>query len=222
MLDISGHSVGQGTRVVPEGDPLKQKAVLLREGFSNEEVRGAYQAWNFTDGAPHSETDISILKRWKSAREAFDHLEEGYESESEVATQTLYDKFHDFTIPPNSNPIEALHALEDTNNQMSEKGMEIPDTFLHARFVRALHDEYGHVKVMLQAMKNRDRAEIIVWSAHGAPPCPRRSGRSGRLGRPSKRSFRAKDAAGVVRDEVVAAIEGEPRAVATAEAAARV
>ncbi|CAN0078075.1 unnamed protein product, partial [Ascophyllum nodosum] len=107
---------GQGTRMVPEGDSLKQKAVLLRESFSNEEVRGAYQAWNFTDGAPQSETDISILKRWKSAREAFDHLEEGYESENEVATQTLYDKFHDFTIPPNSNPIEALHALEDTNN----------------------------------------------------------------------------------------------------------
>ena len=48
MLDISDHSVGQGMQImvpVGEGDPLKQKAVLLREGFSNEEIRGAYQAW---------------------------------------------------------------------------------------------------------------------------------------------------------------------------------
>ena len=51
MLDISGHFVGQGTRAVPVGDPLKQRAVLLRECFSSEETRGAYQAWNFIDGA---------------------------------------------------------------------------------------------------------------------------------------------------------------------------
>ena len=38
MLDISGHFVGQGTRVVPVGDPLKQKVVILREGFSSEEI----------------------------------------------------------------------------------------------------------------------------------------------------------------------------------------
>ena len=66
MLDISGHFVGQGIRVVPVGDPLKQKAVLLRESFSSEEIRGAYQAWNLSDGALQSEADISILKRVKS------------------------------------------------------------------------------------------------------------------------------------------------------------
>ena len=66
-----------------------------------------------------------------------------------MVTQKLYDKFHDFTIPPNSNPIEALHALKDTNNQMAEKGMGIPDTVLLARFFRALLDEYDHVKATL-------------------------------------------------------------------------
>ena len=34
MLDISDHFVGQRVREVPVGDPPKQKAVLLREGFS--------------------------------------------------------------------------------------------------------------------------------------------------------------------------------------------
>ena len=105
--------------------------------------------------------DRSILKRCKSPREPFDHLEKWYDSESEVATQKLYDKFHGFTIPPNGNPIEAVYAIEDTNNQMTEKGMEIPDTFLPAHFVRALPEEYGPVKATLQAMKNRDWAEII-------------------------------------------------------------
>ena len=33
MLDISDHFVGQRVRTVPVGDPLKQKAVLLREFF---------------------------------------------------------------------------------------------------------------------------------------------------------------------------------------------
>ena len=33
MLDISDPFVGQRVPAVPVGDPLKQKAVLLREGF---------------------------------------------------------------------------------------------------------------------------------------------------------------------------------------------
>ena len=96
----------------------------------------------------------------QDTKRSFDHLEKWYDPESEVATQKIYDEFHDFTIPPNDNPVEPLHTLKDTNNQMTEKGMGIPDT-LHARFVRALPDEYDHVKATLQAMKNRDQAEII-------------------------------------------------------------
>ena len=74
MLNISGHFVDQGTRVVPVEDPLKQRAVLLREVFLSNKIRGLYQAWNFTDRALPSEVDRSILKRCKSPREAFDHL----------------------------------------------------------------------------------------------------------------------------------------------------
>ena len=150
------------------------------------------------------------MKRLKSPREAFGQLAKCYDPKSEVATQKLYDKFHDFTIPPSSNPTEALHALESTNNQMAEKGMGIPDTFLHARFVRVLPDECGQVKATLQRMKNRDRAEIIRMVGSGRP------------GRPSKRSSRAKAAAGGVHDDVVAAVAGKPRAAAVAGATARV
>ena len=93
-----------------------------------------------------------------------------------MAIHKLHDKFHDFIISPNNNPIEALHALEDMNNKMTEKGMGIPKAFLYARFVRALPGEHGHVKTTLQATKNRDRPRSSVWSARGTPPCPRRRG----------------------------------------------
>ena len=55
---------------------------------------------------------------------------------------------------------------------MAYRGMGIPDTFLHARFDRALPDEYGHVKATLQAIKNRDPAEIIrnVGTQHSTLP----------------------------------------------------
>ena len=52
--------------MVPEENPLKQKAVLLREGFSREPIKETYQAWNFVDGVLQSEADALILKRWKS------------------------------------------------------------------------------------------------------------------------------------------------------------
>ena len=55
MLDIPGHLKGQEIRVVPVGDPLKQKAVMLREGSSSEDIKRVYQAWNFIDGALQSE-----------------------------------------------------------------------------------------------------------------------------------------------------------------------
>ena len=60
--------------------------------------------------------------------------------------------------------------------------MKIPDTFLHARFDRALPDEYGHVKATLQAMKNRDRAEIIrmVGTRYSTLPQKKGSQRSSR------------------------------------------
>ena len=177
MLDITDHFVGQGMRAVPVGDPLKQKAVMLQEGFSNEEIKGAYQAWNFIDAALQSDSDRSILKRCKSPREVFERLEKWHDPDSEVATQRLYDKFHEFTIPPHSDPIAALHDLEDTNNQMHEKGIgRIPDAVVHARFVRALPDEYSLVKETLQAMKNRDRDEIIRMVSTRHSNLPRKNG----------------------------------------------
>ena len=123
------------------------------------------------------------MKRCESLKGAFGHIEKWYDSESEVATVKLYYKFHDFTIPLNSNPVGALHALEDTNNEMAEKGMGIPDTFLHVRFALALSDEYGHVKATLQAMKDRDRAEIIrtVGTRYSTMPQKKGSQRSFRL-----------------------------------------
>ena len=79
-----------------------------------------------------------------------------------MATQHLFDKFHEFSIPQNGSPIAALHALEDINNQMEEKGIgRTPDTVLHARFVRTLPAVYDNAKESLQSLKKRNRDEII-------------------------------------------------------------
>ena len=221
MLDITDHFVGQGMRAVPVGDPLKQKAVLLQEGFSNEEIKGAYQAWNFIDAALQSDSDRSILKRCRSPREVFERLEKWHDPDSEVATQRLYDKFHEFTIPPHSDPIAALHDLEDTNNQMHEKGIgRIPDAVVHARFVRALPDEYSLVKETLQAMKNRDRDEIIRMVSTRHSNLPRKMEHSDLPDSLSKRSSPTKAATAAVRDEVVTAGAGGDRAVAEVETTA--
>ena len=65
---------------------------------------------------------------------------------------------------------------------MAEKGMGIPDTFLHALSVRALSDEYGHVKGTLQVRKNCDRAEIMrmVGTRYSTLPQMKGSQRSSR------------------------------------------
>ena len=147
MLDISDHSVGQRVQTVPVEDPPKQKTVLLREGFSLEEIRSAYQAWNILDAALQNEKNRAILKRCRSPRDVFDFLGTWYDPENEVATQHLSDKFHEFLIPQNNNSIAALHALEDINNQLEKRGMgRIPDTLLHARFVHALSAKRDHAK----------------------------------------------------------------------------
>ncbi|CAN0035297.1 unnamed protein product, partial [Ascophyllum nodosum] len=58
----------------------------------------------------------------------------------------------------------------------------IPDAVLHARFVRALPDEYSLVKETLQAMRNRDRDEIIrmVSTRHSNLPQKKGAQRSSR------------------------------------------
>ena len=107
----------------------------------------------------------------------------------------MYDKFHDFTFPPSGNPIEILHALKDTNNQMTEKRMGIPDTFLHARFVCALPDEYGHVKATLQMMKNCNRAEIIGTVGTQYSTLPQKKG-SQRSSQPPEQAFFSRESSG--------------------------
>ena len=170
-------------RIVPVGDSLKPKAALLQEVFFNEEIRGAYHAWNFIDAALQSEADRAVLKKSRSPREVFESPEKWHDPEGEMATQQLYDKFHEFANPPHSNPIAALHDLEDINNQMYEKGIgRIPETVLHARFVRALPDEYSLVKETLQSMKNRDRDKILqmISTRYSNLPQKKRAQRSSR------------------------------------------
>ena len=66
--------------------------------------------------------------------------------------------------------------------------MGIPDISLHARFVRALPYKYGHVKATLQAMKNRDWAEIIRMVGTRYSTLPQKKG-SQRSSRPPEQAF---------------------------------
>ena len=137
--------------------------------------------------------------------------------ENGMATQNLLDKFREFSIPQISNPIAALHALEDINSRMEEKGMgRIPDTVLHARFVHALPVEYDHAKETLQSMKNRDRDEIIRVVSTRYSNLPQRRGRSARPDRLNLHSSRAKVEAGAVHDGVTVATAGAAGAAAVA------
>ena len=61
-------------------------------------------------------TEQSANDAGRSPREGFEFLGKWYDPENEMATQYLFDKFHEFSIPQNSNPIVALHALEDIHN----------------------------------------------------------------------------------------------------------
>ena len=71
MLDISGNFLSQGARVVPVGDPLKQKTVLLEGGGSSEEIRGTYQAWNSIGRALQSEVHRSIYDAMQVTERSF-------------------------------------------------------------------------------------------------------------------------------------------------------
>ena len=136
------------------------------------------------DAALQSEEDRAILTRCRSPREVFELLGKWYDPENEVATQYLFNKFHEFSIPQNINLIAALCALEDINNQMEEKGMGwTPVTVLHARFVRVLPAEYDHAKETLQSMKSRDRDKIIrvVSTRYFSLPQKKGAQRSSRL-----------------------------------------
>ena len=125
--------------MVPVEDPLKQKALLLREGFSSEEIKGAYRAWNFIDGALQSEVSRSILKRCKSPREAFDHLENWYDLDNEVATQKLHDKFHYFTISPTATPLRHfMHQMTPTTKWLRRGWKSLTPSCTRVLFARCL------------------------------------------------------------------------------------
>ena len=82
--------------------------------------------WNVINGELQSEVDTSILKRFKSPREAFDHLERWYDPEKRV--ENYMKNSMTSPLPPTAAP-------------MAEKVMETPDTILHTRFICTLPDE---------------------------------------------------------------------------------
>ena len=68
---------------------------------------------------------------------------------------------------------------------MHEKGIgRIPDAVLHARFVRA--DQYSLVKETLQAMRNRDRDEIIRMVSTRHSNLPQKKGAQGSSRQPEQ------------------------------------
>ena len=144
MLEISDQIVGQRVRAVPVGD----ERCLPNMEFLGRSTSGR--------GEQSNPETMQVAER------SFRFFRKMVRPRKRGATQHLFDNFHEFSIPQNSNPITALYALDNINNQMEEKGMgRIPDTVLHACFVRALPAEYDHARETLQSMKNRDRDEII-------------------------------------------------------------
>ena len=71
----------------------------------------------------------------------------------------------------------------------------IPDTVLHACFVRALPAEYDHAKEPLQAMTNRDRDEIIRVVSTRYFNLPQNKGAK-RSSRPPKHAFFSSESGG--------------------------
>lgn len=84
-----------------------------------------------------------------------------YDPQSEVASNKLHDKFHEFQIPPHGKPKAELHEVEEIHTWMEKRKMSrISDAKVNAHFVSGLLGEYVHTKETLQSMKHRGRAEI--------------------------------------------------------------
>ena len=71
----------------------------------------------------------------------------------------------------------------------------IPDTVLHARFVRALPAKYDHAKETLQSMKNRDRDKIIRVVSTPYLKLPQKK-EAQRLSRPPEYAFFSNESGG--------------------------
>lgn len=109
-----------------------------------------------------------------------------------MASNKQYDNLHKLKKPPHGNAIAAMHELQDNKIEERDVG-RIPDAIGHIRFVSTLSDECTHTKETLQAMKHRDRDEIIRMLGTKNSNLPQKNGsqqssrppeREGRAGRP--------------------------------------
>ena len=103
-----------------------------------------------------------------------------------------------------------MHQTTRTTKWLRRGWESLTPCYTRVLFARCL------MSMAMSRRRNRRRRiatgpRSSVWSARGTPPCPRRRDRNGRLDHPSKRPSRARAAAGVVHDEVVAAVAGAPR-----------
>ena len=78
---------------------------VVKEGFSSDEIKGAYQAWISIDRALQSEVDGSIVKRYESPRAAFNHVEKCTTQRMRWRLKSYMTNFLTLSFPPTATPL---------------------------------------------------------------------------------------------------------------------
>ena len=109
-------------------------------------------------------------------------------------TQRVKGRLKSYTIssttspfPPTATPLRHFMHLKTQTTKWLRRGWESLTPSCTRVFVRVLPDEYDHIKATLQAIKNRDRAEIILMVGTRYSTLPQKKG-SQRLSRPPEQA----------------------------------
>eukprot|EP00903_Cladosiphon_okamuranus_P014246 g13235.t1 len=153
--------IGDTERLVPVGDPNRSSADFERDGYKPVEIDRGLQARNLLQSALVRQSDLTILDRSHTAREALDDICWSHEPEMEGTKLDLLDRLLRFVVPRSSEPTHALLKLEGLAARLRSRGIPLDPAFIFALFVRCLPREYAHAKETLMGLATMDREDVL-------------------------------------------------------------
>ena len=130
---------------------------------THEEIDQHRKAYQFLRSALKSKVDINILYRARSAAEAWMKRESWHNPRAIAATQSLHQRFQDFTMSPGQNPMFVLSTLEEMAAQLMQQDFSMAPNQALIQFLPILPDsEYEIEKRTFSNGLHLDREQALL------------------------------------------------------------
>ena len=148
---------------VPVAEPSISVQQMRNMDCTMGEIDQHRKVYHFLRSALKTKVDLKILYRARSPAEAWMKLESWHNPRTITATQSLHQRFQDFTMRPGQNPMFVLSTLEEMAAQLMQQDFSMAPNQALIQFLPIVPDsEYEIEKRTFSNVLHLDREQVLL------------------------------------------------------------